>query len=297
MPHSFDPVSRSPALPGPLAGVGLKPAHVAGLLAGEAAVDFLEVHAENYLVAGGPFLRHLGAVRERWPLSIHGVGLSIGGAAPLDREHLARIAGLVQRFEPRWFSEHLAWSSHGGVFLNDLLPLPYNPATLVRVCDHVDEVQTALRRPLLLENPSTYLALASATMDEAAFLGEVVKRTGCGLLLDLNNAHVSAVNHGRSAWSFIEQLPLAAVGEVHLAGFTTEQDGDGGPLLIDTHGSDVDEAVWGLYRGLLERIGPVPTLIERDRNVPTLTELAREAARARSLMSLLAKHPVERAPC
>ncbi|HRC38111.1 MAG TPA: DUF692 domain-containing protein, partial [Rubrivivax sp.] len=247
-----------------LAGLGLKTSHVAQVLEGGAAVDFFEVHAENYMVDGGPFLRHLERVRERWPLSIHGVGLSIGGEGPLDQAHLARLATLLERYQPAWFSEHLAWSSHGGHWFNDLLPLPYDAATLQRVCDHVDEVQQRLRRRLLLENPSTYVEFAASTMNEAQFLNEVVRRTGCGLLLDVNNAYVNAVNHAGDAAAFIAALPAAAVGEIHLAGFAEDADAAGDRLLIDDHGSPVADTVWSLYAQATARLGPVPTLIERD---------------------------------
>jgi hypothetical protein len=267
-----------------MAGLGLKTGHVAQVLGRGAAVDFFEVHAENYMVDGGPFLRHLEQVRERWPLSIHGVGLSIGGDGALDRAHLARLAALLARYQPAWFSEHLAWSSHGGHWFNDLLPLPYDTATLQRVCDHVDEVQHRLRRRLLLENPSTYVEFASSTMDEAQFLNEVVRRTGCGLLLDVNNAYVNAVNHGGDAAAFIAALPHAAVGEIHLAGFAEDADAAGDRLLIDDHGSPVADAVWSLYEQALARLGPVPTLIERDNHVPALAVLEAEAARARTVL-------------
>ena len=216
-----------------LAGIGLKDEHALPLLEGAAAVDFLEIHAENYFVAGGPRLRRLERLRERLPLSLHGVGLSIGGEAPLDEAHLDALAALLQRFEPRWFSEHLAWSSHGGTWLNDLLPLPYDDATLQRVCEHIDRVQTRLRRPMLLENPSSYVAFECSTWDEGAFIAEVVRRTGCGALLDVNNAYVSGVNHGRDPWALIEALPAEAVGEIHLAGFAEDRDAAGDRLLID----------------------------------------------------------------
>ncbi|MBL8323518.1 MAG: DUF692 domain-containing protein [Rubrivivax sp.] len=284
----------NPPPPALLCGVGLKPMHVAELLAprregpcarGSAiaaagAAPFFEVHAENYLVEGGPMLRHLQRVRERWPLSIHGVGLSIGGDGPLDQRHLARLADLLDRFQPRWFSEHLAWSSHGGHWFNDLLPLPYDLPTLHRVCDHIDQAQERLRRRLLLENPSTYVTFAASTTDEGAFLSEVVRRTGCGLLLDVNNAYVSAMNHGLDAWALIEALPATAVGEIHLAGHAVDRDAAGDPLLIDDHGSEVPAAVWALYARTIERLGPVPTLIERDNDVPPLVRLEAEAALA-----------------
>jgi uncharacterized protein len=280
---------RSPVL---LAGVGLKAAHVPALLERGperflSGAGFLEVHAENYMVDGGPMLRHLERVRAHWPVSLHGVGLSIGGDGPLDRDHLDRLGRLVTRFEPRWFSEHLAWASHGGHWFNDLLPLPYDPATLDRVCDHIDQVQQHLRRQLLLENPSTYLGYAGSTMDEATFLSEVVRRTGCGLLLDVNNAYVSGVNHGCDPWALIEALvealPAAAVAEIHLAGFAEDRDGADDRLLIDHHGAAVDPAVWSLYERTIARLGPVPTLIERDNHLPALAVLEQEAQRALDL--------------
>ena len=270
-----------------LAGIGLKDEHALPLLEGAAAVDFLEIHAENYFVAGGPRLRRLERLRERLPLSLHGVGLSIGGEAPLDEAHLDALAALLQRFEPRWFSEHLAWSSHGGTWLNDLLPLPYDDTTLARVCEHIDRVQTRLRRPMLLENPSSYVAFESSTWDEGAFIAEVVRRTGCGALLDVNNAYVSGVNHGRDPWALIEALPAGAIGEIHLAGFAEDRDAAGDRLLIDHHGAPVDAAVWALYQRTLERLGPRPTLIERDNEVPALPVLAAEAAHARAAMRAL----------
>jgi uncharacterized protein len=275
-------MSEPGTLPVCLAGVGLKLAHIPALrdLGPTAFVDgagFLEVHAENYMVDGGPMLRHLERVREHWPLSIHGVGLSIGGDAPLNEDHLVRLDRLLRRFEPDWFSEHLAWSSHGGRWFNDLLPLPYDRATLNRVCDHVDQVQHRFRRSVLLENPSTYLEYAGSTMDEPTFLAEVVRRTGCGLLLDVNNAYVSGVNQGRDPWSLIDALPARSVAEIHLAGFAEDRDAAGDRLLIDHHGAAIDAAVWALYERTIARLGPVPTLIERDNHVPALQALEAEA--------------------
>lgn len=263
-----------------LAGIGLKDAHATQLLEGAVEVDFLEVHAENLMVAGGPRLRRLERLRERLPLSIHGVGLSIGGQGPLDHAHLGEVAALLARFEPRWVSEHLAWSSHGGVWLNDLLPVPYDRPTLDRVCEHIDQVQVRLGRRILLENPSTYLEFEASTMEESTFLSEVVRRTGCGLLLDVSNAYVSGINHGRDPWALIEALPANAIGEIHLAGFAEDHDAAGARLLIDDHGAPVDVAVWALYERTLARLGAVPTLIERDNNVPSLSMLAAEAGQA-----------------
>lgn len=266
-------------------GVGLKPQHFKDVLSGRPDIGFFEVHAENYMVDGGPFHHYLGRIRERYPLSLHGVGLSIGGEEPVDPGHLDRLAELIARYQPAVFSEHLAWSGHGQVFLNDLLPLPYDEATLARVCRHVDSVQERLRCRLLLENPSIYLEFAASTMSEAQFLGAIVARTGCGLLLDVNNAHVSCVNRGHDPMAFMEALPLDAVGEIHLAGFAQDTDGDGAPLLIDAHGCAVDEAVWVLYRQVIERLGALPTLIEWDNEVPAFPTLLAQARMAQRILT------------
>ncbi|WP_442963368.1 MNIO family bufferin maturase [Pseudomonas sp.] len=266
------------------AGIGLKSQHYQQILETNPAVGFFEVHAENYLVAGGPFHHYLGLIRERYPLSIHGVGLSIGAQQPLDREHLERLATLLERYQPQAFSEHLAWSSHGDVFLNDLLPLAYDTATLTRVCAHIDQVQSRLQRQLLLENPATYVELANSTMDEAAFIGEVVRRTGCGLLLDVNNAYVSSINHHWDVQAYLRALPLHAVGETHLAGFAEDRDAAGDRLLIDNHGAPVDDAVWRLYTEVLQLIGATPTLLERDNAIPPLDLLLEEAQHAQTLL-------------
>lgn len=267
------------------AGVALKTQHVGAALAAGRAAAFFEVHAENYMVAGGPFPRHLEEIRERYPLSLHGVALGIGAGAPLDAAHLERLAALVRRFRPAAFSEHLAWSSHGGVFLNDLLPLPYDGATLARVCAHVQQAQDRLGLQLLLENPSTYFEFEASTLGEAQFLGEVVARTGCGLLLDVNNAYVGCVNRGADARAYLAALPLHAVREVHLAGFARDTDAAGAPLLIDDHGSPVAAAVWDLYRELVAEHGPLPTLIEWDNDVPAWPVLQQEAQRAQAILA------------
>ncbi len=266
------------------AGLGLKHGHFNEVLATAPDIGFFEVHAENYMVAGGPFHHYLGLIREQYALSLHGVGLSIGGEGPLDRAHLARLARLIERYQPHSFSEHLAWSSHGPVFLNDLLPLAYDSATLQRVCEHVDQVQSTLKRPMLLENPSTYLQFQRSTLDETDFISEVIRRTGCGLLLDVNNVYVSCINHQRDPLAYIDALPLHAVGEIHLAGFAEDADSLGDRLLIDDHGAAIDHAVWTLYEQLLARTGPAPTLIERDNQVPAFCELLAEAQRAEGLL-------------
>lgn len=262
------------------AGVGLKPEHFQEILATQPDIGFFEVHAENYMVSGGPYHHYLSRIRAHYPLSIHGVGLSIGADAPLDTGHLNALAELLARYQPQSFSEHLAWSTHGPTFLNDLLPLPYNTANLQRVCDHIDQVQSHLGRRMLLENPATYVEFAASTWDEATFLTEVLRRTGCGLLLDVNNVHVCSVNHQRDAASYIRALPLREVGEIHLAGFAQTQDGHGDQLLIDSHGAPVAQAVWDLYAFTLGLTGPVPTLLERDNDVPAWPVLLAEAGLA-----------------
>ncbi len=278
----------TPTLPN-AAGIGLKPGHFGDVLDARPGVGFFEVHAENFMVDGGPFHHYLGRIRALYPLSLHGVGLSIGTEHALCDEHLTRLAALVERYEPASFSEHLAWSSHGGGFFNDLLPVPYDDATLQRVCDHVDQVQVRLKRRMLLENPSTYVEFRSSTMTEAQFLDAVVRRTGCGLLLDVNNVHVSCVNHHGDPWAFIDALPLQAVGEIHIAGFATDVDAAGAPLLIDSHGAPVDDTVWALYAGVIDRLGPTPTLLERDNDVPAFATLQAEAQRAELVMTARAQ--------
>lgn len=279
-PGKTEPAARpADALPR-RSGLGLKPAHFREILASRPDLGFFEIHAENYMVAGGPFHHFLGEIRRLYPLSIHGVGLSIGGEGPLDRAHLDRLALLVERYQPAMFSEHLAWSSHGGAFLNDLLPVPYDRATLDRVCQHIDAVQSRLQRRMLLENPATYVEFAASTLNETAFIGEVVRRTGCGLLLDVNNVYVTCTNHRRDPRAYIDALPMAAVGEIHLAGFAEDIDAAGDRLLIDNHGSPVADAVWDLYRYALARTGPVATLIERDNDIPAFAVLLGEASLA-----------------
>ncbi|MBD8739653.1 DUF692 domain-containing protein [Pseudomonas fluorescens] len=271
--------AQAPGLPR-RAGLGLKHEHFLEVLETSPDIGFFEVHAENYMVAGGPFHHYLGLIREQYPLSLHGVGLSIGGEHPLDREHLARLATLIDRYQPQSFSEHLAWSSHGPVFLNDLLPLAYDSATLQRVCEHIDQVQSTLKRPMLLENPSTYLQFQRSTLDETDFISEIIRRTGCGLLLDVNNVYVSCINHQRVPLAYIDALPLQAVGEIHLAGFAEDTDSLGDRLLIDDHGAPIDNAVWQLYEKVLAHVGSVATLIERDNQVPAFGALLAEAQQA-----------------
>ncbi|WP_236643423.1 DUF692 domain-containing protein [Pseudomonas chlororaphis] len=291
------PLPLHPATQAPLsslpqrAGLGLKTEHFRQVLREQPDIGFFEVHAENYMVAGGPFHHYLGLIREQYPLSLHGVGLSIGTEGPLDQQHLKRLAVLIERYQPQSFSEHLAWSSHGPVFLNDLLPLAYDRPTLDRVCEHIDQVQNTLRRPMLLENPATYLEFRQSSMDEAEFIREVIGRTGCGLLLDVNNVYVSCINHRRDPLAYIDALPLHAVGEVHLAGFAEDTDSLGDRLLIDDHGAPIDNAVWALYLRLLERIGPTATLIERDNQVPAFSVLHAEVRQADELLQCARRLP------
>lgn len=278
---SFD---RAKAVPN-RAGVGLKAQHYQTILQTRPDIGFFEVHAENYMGAGGPPHGWLTAIRQNYPLSLHGVGLSIGAARDLDADHLQRLRQLIQRYEPGLFSEHLAWSSHDSGFLNDLLPLPYTGETLARVCDHIDQVQAVLGRRMLLENPSTYLAFAESTWDEIDFIAEVARRTDCGLLLDVNNVHLSAVNQEWDPFDYINRYPLDRVGEIHLAGFAPEADDLGRPLLIDTHDRPVDAFVWALYAHALRVTGPKPTLIEWDADVPDWPTLFAEAGRAEAVMA------------
>lgn len=267
-------------------GIGLKPQHFQALLDQRPEIDFLEVHAENYLVPGGPFHHYLTELAQHYDVSIHGVALSIGGHDPLDTQHLQAVRALLDRYRPASFSEHLAWSSHQGSYFNDLLPIAYTTDTLTRVCEHMDQAQTALGRCILLENPSTYLTYNGSTYAEPDFLAEVVRRTGCGVLLDVNNVFVSCTNHHWDAMAYLKALPLHRVGQIHLAGFARQTDAAGAPLLIDHHGAAVDEAVWSLYRCALDLMqAPAPaTLIEWDNDVPALPELLAQAWQARDLM-------------
>ncbi|SOC00135.1 hypothetical protein SAMN05877809_102564 [Rhodobacter sp. JA431] len=271
------------------AGLGFKPEHFDQIRADRRRVGFFEVHAENYLGAGGLPHAQLAALRSDYALSVHGVGLSIGAARPLDRDHLARVKALCDRYAPESFSEHLAWSSHDSGYLNDLLPLPYTEETLATVCAHIDQVQDALGRQILLENPATYVLFASSTIPETEFLRCIAARTGCGLLLDVNNLFVSCTNHRRDPWQMLADFPLDAVGEVHLGGHAVE-DLPSGPLLIDAHGSAVADPVWALYAETIRRAGPLPTLVEWDNDVPAWPVLAAEAERATEILQCEAAH-------
>ena len=268
-------------------GVGYKPQHYTAIMENAGPLGWLEIHAENYMGDGGRPIAQLRHLAERFPVSVHGVGLSIGGEGDLDREHLARLKHLVGWLNPASFSEHLAWSTHDSHFFNDLLPLPYTPRTLARVATHIDQVQDALGRQMLLENPSSYLAFAESTMSETDFLREIVQRTGCGLLLDVNNVFVSATNLQTSPQDYIADFPLNAVGEIHLGGHDEDADETGAPLLIDSHGREVADPVWALLNQTLAMTGPKPLLIEWDNDVPEWPVLAAEIARADAALSLV----------
>lgn len=271
--------ARSPHLPA-RPGVGYKTRHYSDIMANHGPLGWLEIHAENYMGDGGRPLAQLRHLAERFPISVHGVGLSIGGEGDLDADHLARLRHLVTWLNPVSFSEHLAWSTHDSHFFNDLLPLPYTPMTLARVAEHIDQVQEAVGRRMLLENPSSYLAFTESTMSETDFLRELSRRTGCGLLLDVNNVFVSATNLKTSPQAYIDDFPLEAVGEIHLGGHDEDEDETGAPLLIDSHGKPVVDPVWALLDYTLAKSGPKPLLIEWDTDVPDWPVLAVEIARA-----------------
>ena len=262
----------------PSAGIGLRAPHVEEILATRPAAGWLEVHAENYM-GGGPALRALERLRADYPLSVHGVGLSLGSADGLDARHLERLARLVERLEPALVSEHLSWSVSGGAYLNHLLPLPYTAETLAVVAEHVERVQSRLGRSILVENPSGYLRFQDSPIPEPAFLDALVRRTGCGLLCDVNNIHVTCANLGGDAGAYLAALPAAAIGEIHLAGHAVN-DADGRTVLIDDHGSRVAESVWRLYEEALALFGARPTLVEWDTDLPPLTTLLDETGRA-----------------
>lgn len=271
-------------------GVGYKPQHLSDILVDPGPVTWLEIHAENYMGDGGPQIAQLRHLAERFPISCHGVGLSIGSEAPLDADHLDRLKRLVRWLNPQSFSEHLAWSSHETGFLNDLLPVPYDAATVARVSEHINQVQDALGRQMLLENPSTYVQFAQSTMSETDFLKEVTARTGCGLLLDVNNVFVSATNQNYGPKEYLDAFPTDLVGEIHLGGHEEDTDEAGAPLLIDAHNNPVVDPVWALYDYALTQTGAVPTLIEWDNDVPAWAELAAEADRAQTALDRLPAH-------
>lgn len=266
------------------AGIGLRFQHHLAVLETRPAVAWLEVHTENYM-GGGPSIRTLEAIRHDYPVSLHGVGLSLGSVDGLDAAHLERIRDVVRRIQPGLVSEHLSWSVVAGTYLADLLPLPMTEEALAVVCRHVEQTQDCLQRRILVENPSSYLRYSHSTIPEWDFLAAVAQRTGCGILCDVNNIYVSAHNHGWDASTYLAALPKEAVGEIHLAGHTLKQIENGQTLRIDDHGSRVAPAVWALYAQALARFGRVPTLVEWDTNLPSLDVLLGEAAHAAALLA------------
>lgn len=266
-------------------GIPLKPEYVQELLLHSTSISFLEVHAENYMVAGGPNLHILDQIRRQYALSIHGVGLSIGGQDALDLSHLNQLKSLVERYQPKLISEHLAWSAYEGTCYNDLLPLPYSNSTLNAVCNRIEQIQNCLKRSILIENPATYIEFQESTWTESGFIREIVLRTGCGLLLDITNAYISAHNHHWDLHSYLNDLPLLSVGEIHLAGYSIDPKIiQGEHLLIDTHGNDVPDEIWTIFEQLVHQTGPVPTLIERDQNLPPLQSILRESEHVLEVM-------------
>jgi uncharacterized protein len=276
-----------------LAGAGFKHEHMADILRDEQKVGFFEVHAENYMGRGGAPHAALERLRQDYPIFLHGVGLSIGSLGPLDQNHLDRLKAVAERYEPLVVSEHLAWSTHDNTYYNDLLPVPYDKATLNRVVAHINQVQDSLGQRILLENPSTYVAFESSTMSETDFIREIAVRTGCGLLLDVNNVFVSATNHRYSPERYLADFPLESVQEIHLAGHATEIDDEGATLLIDAHDRPVANEVWALFEAVIAKRGLVPTLIEWDNDLPAWSVLKSEADKANSVLSRYASiaHP------
>jgi uncharacterized protein len=266
------------------AGIGLRFLHHQAVVESRPDVAWMEVHTENYMGGGTP-LRYLDAIRRDFPISLHGVGLSLGSFEGLDQAHLERIRQVAERIEPGLMSEHIAWSVVAGTYLADLLPLPMTEEALEVVCRHVDQTQSFLKRRILVENPSSYLTFGHSTIPEWEFIAAVAERTGCGILCDVNNIYVSAHNHGWDASTYLAALPTAAIGEIHLAGHTVRPLPDGSVVRIDDHGSHVIDDVWGLYEEALTRFGPVPTLIEWDTNVPPLDVLLGEAGHAGLLLT------------
>jgi uncharacterized protein len=267
------------------AGIGLRFQHHQAVLDTRPDVAWMEVHTENYMGGGSP-IRCLETIRRNIPISLHGVGLSLGSAEGLDQAHLDRIWQVAERIEPDLMSEHIAWSVSGGTYLADLLPLPMTEEALAVVCRHVDQVQNTFGRRILVENPSTYMQFRHSTIPEWEFMAAVAARTGCGILCDVNNIYVSAKNHGWDPSAYLAALPSDAIGEIHLAGHSVRQFADGGTLRIDDHGSRVIGEVWSLYEEALRRFGPVPTLIEWDQNVPPLDVLVEEARHADALIDV-----------
>lgn len=284
----YDPIPAS-------AGIGLRAPHYRALLETRPAIGWLEVHSENYFGDGGPPLFYLEQARALYPLSLHGVGLSLGATDPLDITHLHRLKALIRRFEPGLVSEHLCWSSIGGRYLNDLLPLPYTEEALAHVVGRIRQAQDFLGREILIENVSSYLQYRHSTIPEWEFLRAAAQAAGCGILLDINNIYVSGVNHAFDPYHYVRSLTGAPIRELHLAGFAVNRYGDR-EVLIDHHGAPVSEAVWALYRAALAQLGPLPTLIEWDTEIPALDALLREARRAEAVLQATSREAIRAVP-
>lgn len=275
-----------PAIP-PRGGVGLKPEHYEDILDARPDIGWFEVHPENYMGHGGPPHHYLTCIREHYQLSLHGVGLSLGGAQDLDEVHLARLKVLAERYEPGLVSEHLAWSSHDAGYFNELLPMPYTDATLQNVCTHIDRLQSVLQRQILLENPSVYVTFDESVYGEIEFLSKIAKRTGCGLLLDVNNVLVTCTNTKADADDYIDLFPMHLVGEIHLAGHAEDRDDAGDRLLIDAHDRQVASRVWELFELAIQKAGPKPSLVEWDNDIPPWQTLFAEVQKAESVMNAI----------
>ncbi|NOZ11266.1 MAG: DUF692 domain-containing protein [Gammaproteobacteria bacterium] len=265
------------------AGIGLRAEHYKEVITTRPNIGWLEVHSENYFGQGGKPLYYLELARQNYPVSLHGVGLSIGSSDPLNKTHLDHLNRLIQRIEPGLVSEHLSWSSIDGKYFNDLLPLPYTEEALKHFSDRVHQVQNILQRQILIENPSSYLSYSHSTIAEWDFMNAIVERTDCGILLDVNNVYVSAINHGFDAHHYLQAIDADAVQEIHLAGFTTDTI-EGQDILIDTHNKPISDEVWALYKAAIKRLGALPSLIEWDSDLPPLEFLLEEASRAQTIM-------------
>ncbi len=271
------------------AGIGYKSRYFDDVINDDHQIGWLEIHAENYMMDGGPIKAQLAELAELYPITCHGVGLSIGSMQPLNDQHLQRLKVLNDWLKPAIFSEHLAWSTHSTKYFNDLLPLPYTQQVLGVVVDHIKQVQDTLGRQMLLENPSTYVAFDDHEMSETDFIQQIVARSECGLLLDVNNVYVTATNQQLDATSYIDQLPLDSVGELHLSGHSVDADSSGAPLLIDSHDAPVDAAVWALYDHTISKLGATPTLIEWDSNFPEWSILRDQAHRANAAITAISQ--------
>jgi uncharacterized protein (UPF0276 family) len=261
-------------------GIGLRPPHYYQVMVEQPKIDWLEVHPENFMSKGGPLLDILSSIRDNYPLSFHAVGLSLGSAERVNKNHLKRIKTLIKRFEPILISDHLSWSNAGNIYLPDLLPIPYNDESLVLLSNHIDETQNYLQRTILIENPSSYLEYTTSTYSEAEFLAELIKRTDAKILLDVNNIYVSCFNHGWDPFDYIQTIPIGSVKEIHLAGHSIHVLDEHNHLLLDTHNNTVCQEVWELYRYAIHHIGHVPTLIEWDTDIPDLEVLLNEARKS-----------------